>query len=161
MASYTASTSFVTPKEVTRSWWLIDGATAGSLGRIAARIALILRGKHKASFTPHINCGDHIVIINADKIKITGKKLEQKIFYWHTGYAGGIKEKTWDEIKKGKKPQDLIKKAIERMLPKESPLANEQYNKLLHVYLGATHPHQGQNPKVIEILRQKTKKDAK
>jgi large subunit ribosomal protein L13 len=155
MASYTASTSFLTPKEVTKKWWLIDGAEAGSLGRVAARVALILRGKHKASFTPHINSGDHVVIINADKLKITGKKLDQKIFYWHTGYAGGIKERSWKETKNGKKPETLVKKAIERMMPKESPLATEQFRKLLHVYLGSEHPHQGQNPHKIEILRKK------
>jgi len=155
MASYTASTTFVTPKEVTKKWWLIDGAEAGSLGRIAARVALILRGKHKANFTPYINCGDHVVIINADKIKITGNKLDQKIFHWHTGYAGGIKERNWKEIRNGKYPERLVQKAIQRMLPKESPLATEQFKKLLHIYNGAEHPHHGQNPQAIEILRQK------
>ena len=155
MASYTASTTFVTPTDVKRNWWIIDASKDASVGRIAARAALVLRGKHKASFTPHINCGDHVVIINADKALITGKKLKQKVFHWHTGHPGGIKERTWEKIIKGKYPERLLRKAIQRMLPKESPLATDQFKKLLHVYAGSEHPHAGQNPQAFKFLKSK------
>ena len=152
MGSYTASTTFLTPKEVKKNWWIIDASTM-SLGRIAARAAMVLRGKHKASYTPYINCGDHVVIINAEKAVMTGKKREQKIFYWHTGHPGGIKERNWDKIIKGKHPERVIKKSIQRMLPKESPLANQQFTKLLHVYAGSEHPHAGQNPQEFKFFK--------
>lgn len=152
MGSYTASTTFVRPN-VTRHWWIIDAADSESLGRIAARVATVLRGKHKASYTPHINCGDHVIIINADKARITGKKLDQKVFHWHTGHPGGIKERTWNDILRGKHPERLIKKAIVRMMPKESPLATEQFRKLLHVYIGDTHPHSAQNPQTFKFFK--------
>lgn len=153
MASYTASTTFVTPSEVKRNWWIIDASKEYSVGRIAARAAMVLRGKHKASYTPHINCGDHVVIINAEKAIITGKKSKQKVFYWHTEHPGGIKEKTWEKILSGKYPERLLKKAIQRMLPKESPLATEQFRKLLHVYTGETHPHTAQNPEEFKFFK--------
>lgn len=157
MGSYTASTTFHTPKDVKRNWWIIDAADSVSVGRLAARVAMVLRGKHKASYTPHINCGDHVVIINAEKAFITGKKKEQKVFHWHTGHPGGIKERTWNKILDGKYPERLLQKAIQRMLPKESPLATEQFKKLLHVYAGETHPHAGQNPQQFKFF--KTKKN--
>ncbi len=153
MASYTASTTFITPKETKKNWWIIDASEGPSLGRIAARAAIVLRGKHKANFTPHINSGDHVVIINAEKVLITGDKLEQKKFYWHTGYPGGIKERTWKKTMSGKYPERLMRKAIERMMPKESPLATDQFKKLLHIYVGNTHPHAGQSPQKFKFLR--------
>lgn len=153
MGSYTASTTFVTPDQVTRNWWIIDAADSESVGRLAARVAMVLRGKHKASYTPYINCGDHVVIINADKVKITGKKRQQKVFYWHTNHPGGIKERTWDKTLTGKNPERLVKKAIERMMPKESPLATEQFRKLLHVYVGSEHPHSPQNPQKFNFFK--------
>jgi large subunit ribosomal protein L13 len=153
MGSYTASTTFVRPNDVKRDWWIVDAADSESIGRLAARVAIILRGKHKANFTPHINCGDHIVIINADKVRITGKKRDQKVFYWHTGHPGGIKERTWDETLRSKHPERLLKKAIVRMMPKESPLATEQFRKLLHVYTGNEHPHSAQNPQQFKFFK--------
>lgn len=153
MGSYTASTTFVTPSETKRNWWIIDAADSESVGRLAARVAMVLRGKHKANYTPYINCGDHVVIINADKVKITGKKRDQKVFYWHTNHPGGIKERTWKETLRGKNPERLLKKAIERMMPKESPLATEQFRKLLHVYNGNEHPHAPQNPQQFKFFK--------
>ncbi len=152
MGSYTASTTFVTPKDVRRNWWLID-ATELALGRIAARVAMALRGKHKPNYTPYINCGDHVVIINAEQAIMTGKKRHQKVFYWHTGHPGGIKERTWDETMRSQYPERILKKAIQRMLPKESPLANQQFTKLLHVYCGSTHPHTAQNPQQFKFFK--------
>ncbi len=153
MGSYTASTTFVTPTDVKRNWWIIDASKEHSVGRIAARVAMVLRGKHKADYTPSINCGDHVVIINADKAIITGKKLKQKVFHWHTGHPGGIKERTWEKILSSKYPERLLKKAIERMLPKESPLATEQFRKLLHVYSGSEHPHSAQTPQEFKFFK--------
>lgn len=150
MGSYTASTTFVKPKEVKRAWHIID-AEGKSLGRIAARVAMVLRGKHKASYTPFIDCGDNVVIINAEKVLITGKKLKQNVFYWHTGYPGGIKERTWNKIPSEK----LMRKTIQRMLPKESPLATMQFKKRLRVYCGDIHPHAPQSPQVFKFLKQK------
>jgi large subunit ribosomal protein L13 len=152
MGSYTAATTFLTPKDVTRNWWIIDAAEM-PIGRIAARVAMVLRGKHKPDYTPYINCGDHVIIINAIKAVMTGKKRHQNIFYWHTGYPGGIKERVWDKIVKGKHPERIIKKPVQRMLPKDSPLADQQFKKLLHVYSGAEHPHAGQNPQQFKFFK--------
>jgi len=153
MGSYTASTTFVRPSDLKRKWWIIDAADSKSLGCIAARVALVLRGKHQAFYTPHINCGDHVIIINAEKVRITGKKLQQKVFHWHTGHPGGIKERTWEKILKSAQPERLMKKSIERMMPKESPLATEQFRKLLHVYSGSEHPHAAQNPETFQFFK--------
>lgn len=153
MGSYTASSTLVTPKDVKRNWWIIDASDGISVGRMSSRIATVLRGKHKSDYTPHINCGDHVIVINAEKVKVTGKKLQQKVFYWHTGYPGGIKERNWNKILNGKHPERLLKKAIERMMPKDSPLAKEQFTKLLHVYTGSHHPHAGQSPKSFKFFK--------
>lgn len=158
MGSYTASTTFVTPTDVKRNWWIIDAAESISLGRMAARVAMILRGKHKADYTPYINCGDHVVIINAAKTIITGKKKQQKVFHWHTGHPGGIKERTWNEILCGKFPERIIRKAVERMLPKDSPLATQQLKKLLHVYAKEEHPHTAQQPQEFKFFKTCDKK---
>ncbi|MBU6234737.1 MAG: 50S ribosomal protein L13 [Alphaproteobacteria bacterium] len=137
------------PSEVTAKWHLID-ADGLVLGRLAGIVAKILRGKHKAQFTPHIDTGDNVVIINADKVKITGNKKEQSVFYWHTGYPGGIKGRTQGEILEGKHPERVILKAVERMMPKDSRLADKQMGKL-HVYAGAAHPHEAQQPAKLDV----------
>ncbi|RZI47315.1 50S ribosomal protein L13 [Rickettsiales endosymbiont of Peranema trichophorum] len=138
------ASSRTTLPQVSKNWHLVD-ASGLVLGRVAAEIAKVLRGKHKAAYTPHIDNGDHVVVINADKIRLTGKKLEQDKFYWHTNYPGGIKERTKGQILKGRYPHRLLLKAIERMMPKDSPLADKQM-KALHLYSGGEHPHSGQNP---------------
>lgn len=137
------------PKDVVKKWHVID-AEGVVLGRLAAEVAKRLRGKHKAMFTPHIDCGDNIIIINAEKVRLTGMKRDQDIFYWHTGYPGGIKERSKGEILDGKYPERVIQKAVERMLPKESPLARQQL-KHLHVYAGTEHPHEAQKPEVLDV----------
>lgn len=148
MASYSACTSFLTHKEIKKEWFTID-AEGVVLGRLAARIALMLIGKDKAAYTPYMDCGSCVIVTNIEKIKVTGKKLDQNVFYWHTNYPGGIKEKKWRKIIEGNAPEFLLKKAVERMMPKESPLARKQM-KSLYIYEGAEHPHVGQQPKVLE-----------
>lgn len=137
------------PSEVKKEWLVID-AEGVVLGRLATTVAKILRGKHKPIFTPHIDTGDNVVIINADKVKLTGKKRANKVYYRHTGHPGGIKQQTAEFILSGPYPERVIEKAVERMLPKESPLARDQFRKL-HVYPGAEHPHTAQSPKVFDI----------
>lgn len=144
MRSYSAK-----PADITRKWLVIDAQDV-VLGRLASRVANILRGKHKPTFTPHMDCGDHVVIVNADKVKLTGNKLADKIYYWHTGHPGGIKERTAGKILGGKYPERVIQKAVERMMPKESPLARAQFRKL-HVYTGPDHPHEAQKPEVLDF----------
>lgn len=137
------------PSEVKKDWWVID-AEGVVLGRLATTVAKLLRGKHKPIFTSHIDTGDNVVIINADKVKLTGKKRAQKTYYHHTGHPGGIKENTAEFILSGKHPERVVQMAVERMLPKDSPLARDQYRKL-HVYNGNEHPHDAQGPKVFDI----------
>lgn len=144
-----------TPKTVSKKWYVID-ATNLILGRLAAEVSKILRGKHKPYYTPFINCGDNVIIINAEKVVQTGKKLENEKHYWHTGYPGGIREITRGEILTGKFPQRLIKLAVKRMLPKESPLAREQL-KGLYIYGGSEHPHTGQQPEEIVMVNKNKK----
>lgn len=155
MKSYTAGTYSAKKNEVNKAWHLID-ATGMVLGRLASEVAKILRGKHKPIFTPHTDTGDQVVIVNADKVKVTGKKLEQSMFYWHTGYPGGIKERTQGQILQGKYPERLLKKAIERMMPKESPLARVQM-KNLYVYAGESHPHAAQSPTMLDLASRNRK----
>ncbi len=143
------------PSEVTSKWLLID-AEGVVLGRLASDVAKILRGKHKTIFTPHIDTGDHVVIINADKVKLTGKKREKKIYYRHTGHPGGIKTATPEFILTGKHPERVIEKAVERMMPKESPLARGQLTKL-RVYGGTEHPHAAQQPVVYDFAAKNPK----
>lgn len=137
------------PSEVTKKWLLID-AQGVVVGRLASHIAKLLRGKHKPTFTPHIDTGDHVVVINADKVKFTGKKLRNKVYYRHTGYPGGIKSATPEFILNGAHPERVIEKAVERMMPKESPLARQQLTKL-KVYGGSEHPHAAQNPVAVDF----------
>lgn len=136
------------PAEVEKKWILVDAQDV-VLGRLASIIALRLRGKHKPEFTPHVDCGDNVIVINAEKVKLTGKKREGDIFYWHTGYPGGIKQRTKGQILDGKHPERVIEKAVERMLPK-GPLGRKVYSNL-RVYAGAAHPHEAQQPEVLDI----------
>lgn len=149
MKSYSA-----TPKDVKNQWWIID-AEGVVLGRLASQVAMILRGKHKPTFTPHIDCGDSVVVINAEKVKITGKKLENKKFFWHTGFPGGIKETTPAKTLRTKFPQRVVERAILRMLP-EGPLGAKQYGKL-RVYPGTEHPHTAQQPKALDLAAKNAK----
>ena len=137
------------PAEVEKKWVVID-AQGLVVGRLASFIAMRLRGKHRADYTPHVDCGDFVVVINADKVKFTGRKLDQKTYYWHTGYPGGIKERTAGKILGGKFPERVLEKAVERMLPKESPLARKQLTHL-RIYNGAAHPHEAQAPEAIDF----------
>lgn len=136
------------PADVERKWFVVD-AEGVVLGRLASRIANVLRGKHKAIFTPHIDTGDHVIVINAEKVKLTGKKLQQKRFYWHTGHPGGIKDRTLGQILGGRFPERAIEKAIERMIPR-GPLGRAQMKKL-RVYAGAEHPHEAQQPETLDV----------
>ncbi|MBN8532148.1 MAG: 50S ribosomal protein L13 [Alphaproteobacteria bacterium] len=142
------------PSEVEKKWWLID-AEGLVLGRLAVEIADILRGKHKPIFTPHIDTGDHVVVINADKVVLTGRKLEQKKYYWHTGYPGGIKERTAGKVIEGKFPGRVLEKAVERMVPR-GPLGREQMTKL-RIFAGATHDHEAQKPEKLDIAARNPK----
>ena len=142
MKSFMAS-----PSTIERKWYVVD-ATGHTLGRLASEIASILRGKNKPTFTLHIDTGDYVIVVNADKIKVTGKKLDQKVYYNHSDYVGGMKETTLRE-KMAKKPEDVIYLAVKGMLPK-GPLGREMITKL-HVYAGADHKHQAQKPEVLEI----------
>ena len=136
------------PAEVVKKWVLID-ADGVVLGRLASIVANHLRGKHKPTYTPHVDCGDNIIIINAEKVRVTGNKLEDKIFYYHTGHPGGIKERAWGKILGGKHPERLIIKAVERMVPR-GPLGRAQM-KNLRVYAGSAHQHEGQSPVTLDV----------
>lgn len=142
------------PSEIVKNWVLID-AEGLVLGRMASRVANILRGKTKPTFTPHMDCGDHVVIINADKVKLTGKKMSDKIYYRHTGHPGGIKSQTAGQILEGRFPERVIEKAIQRMIP-SGPLGRQQMRNL-RVYAGTEHPHGAQNPEVLDIASMNTK----
>jgi large subunit ribosomal protein L13 len=138
-----------------KNWILIDAENV-VLGRLASIVALRLKGKHKPIFTPHVDCGDNVVIINAEKVRITGRKMTDRVFHWYTGYIGGIKQRTPQETLSGKHPERLIEKAVERMLKKESPLARRQLSNL-KVYVGAEHPHAAQNPTVLDLAKMNPK----
>lgn len=130
--------------------WIVVDAAGVVVGRLATFIAMRLRGKHRPDFTPHADVGDHVVVINADKVVFTGNKLRDKVYYRHTGYAGGIKETTPAKILAGRFPERVLEKAVLRMMPKESPLARDQFGKL-RVYAGDTHPHDAQSPEVVDF----------
>ena len=146
--SLTTTTVSMKPADVEKKWFIID-AEGVVLGRLASQIALRLRGKHKPGFTPHIDCGDNIIVINADKVRLTGRKKDQDIFYWHTGYPGGIKERTKGQILEGRFPERVVEKAVERMLPK-TKLGRTQLSNL-RVYAGTDHKHEAQNPTVLDV----------
>ena len=136
------------PKEITRKWWIID-AEGLVLGRAASIVANILRGKHKPTFTPNFDCGDHVIIINAEKVKLTGKKMANKTYYWHTGHPGGIKQKTAQQIIEDKFPERVFESAVSRMISR-GPLQRDIMTKL-RIYKGSEHPHQAQNPQKLDI----------
>ncbi len=143
MKTYSAKAS-----ELDKRWLVIDGEGL-VVGRLAAFIATRLRGKHKPSFTPHMDCGDNVIVINADKVVFTGRKWADKKYYWHTGYPGGIKERTAKAVLEGKHPERIVMKAVERMLP-SGPLARKQMSHL-RVYAGPEHPHEAQSPDKIDV----------
>jgi large subunit ribosomal protein L13 len=137
------------PSEVEKKWLLID-AEGVTLGRLASLVAMRLRGKHKAMYTPHIDCGDNVIIVNVEKVRITGKKKQFDIFYWHTGYAGGIKGRSKGQILEGKHPERVIENAVRRMMPKDSPLARGQMT-CLRLFAGPKHDHEAQKPEIVDI----------
>ncbi len=145
------------PADVKKEWLLIDAQDL-VLGRLSSLIARLLRGKHKPTFTPHVDCGDYVIVINADKIHLTGNKLKDKIFYWHTGWAGGIKQRSMKEILTGAHPERVLVKAVERMITR-SPLGRKIMGNL-KVYSGSSHPHEAQTPRVIDVsvMNSKNKK---
>lgn len=135
------------PHEVERKWYVVD-ADGKTLGRMATEIATVLRGKHKPTYTPHVDCGDNVIVVNADKVKLTGKKLDQKMFRWHTGYLGGLKERTYRQMM-AKQPEKVVEEAIRGMLP-HNRLGRSMYTKL-HVYAGPEHKHEAQKPEALEL----------
>lgn len=147
------------PAEVDKKWIVID-AEGLVLGRMASVIAMRLRGKHKVIYTPHIDCGDNVVVINTEKIHLTGRKRAQKTYYWHTGYPGGIKERTADKILDGAHSDRVVFKAVERMIPR-TPMGRQQM-KNLRVYAGAEHPHDAQKPEMLDVaaMNPKNKRSA-
>ena len=148
MKALMKTTKSVKPHEVEKKWHIVDAENL-VVGRAAVVIANVLRGKHKTSFTPHVDCGDNVVVINADKVKFTGKKRTDKIYYKHTGYPGGLKEVTADKILDGRFPERILEKAVERMIPR-GPLGRQQMRNL-RIFSGTAHPHEAQNPEVLDI----------
>jgi large subunit ribosomal protein L13 len=136
------------PAEVEKKWVLIDGSGL-VVGRLASLIALRLRGKHKPTYTPHVDCGDNVIVVNAEKVVLTGRKVQQKVYRHHTGHIGGIKERTAKFILEGKFPERIVEKAVERMLPR-GPLGRRQFGNL-RVYKGPEHPHEAQQPEKLDI----------
>ena len=143
MKTYTAK-----PGDIEKKWVMID-AEGVVLGRLASLIAMRLRGKHKATFTPHMDMGDNVIVINADKVQLTGNKRADKNYYWHTGHPGGIKSRTAEQILEGKHPERVVMKAVQRMLP-GGPLSKQQLTHL-RVYASAEHPHEAQSPEVLDL----------
>ena len=140
--------------EIKREWFIIDAENV-ILGRMATEIAKRLRGKHKPEFTPHVDCGDNVIVINADKIHLTGRKRENDIFFWHTGFPGGIKQRTKGQVLDGKHPERVVQKAVERMLPR-GPLGSKIFGNL-RVYAGTEHPHEAQQPEVLDVAAMNAK----
>ena len=137
------------PADIEKKWVLIDAENL-VVGRLASLIAMRLRGKHLPTYTPHVDDGDHVVVINAGKVAFTGKKRKEKTYYWHTGYPGGIKSRTADKLLDGRFSERVLYKAVQRMLPKDSPLARRQL-KHLHIYAGPEHKHEAQQPQVLDV----------
>ncbi|NQV57207.1 MAG: 50S ribosomal protein L13 [Rhodospirillales bacterium] len=147
------------PAEIDHGWYVIDAENL-VLGRLASFVAMRLRGKHKSTYTPHIDCGDNIVIVNAEKVALTGNKLADKIYYHHTGHPGGIKAITAGKVLAGKHPERVVIKAVERMISR-NPLGRQQMRKL-HVYVGPEHKHEAQKPEAIDfgVMNSKNKRSA-
>ncbi|HXQ50166.1 MAG TPA: 50S ribosomal protein L13 [Stellaceae bacterium] len=148
MPTHTQQTHSLKAGEIDKKWLVID-ANGLVLGRLASIIAMRLRGKHKPSYTPHMDCGDHVVVVNAEKVELTGNKRRDDIFYWHTGYPGGIKGRSKGAILDGRHPERVLIKAVQRMLPK-GPLGRAIMGHL-KVYAGPTHPHEAQQPKPLDV----------
>ena len=146
------------PAEVDKTWVLID-ADGLVVGRLAALIANRLRGKHKPTYTPHVDCGDNVIVVNAEKVVFTGRKRDQKTYYWHTGYPGGIKSRTADKILDGRFPDRVLRKAVERMIPR-GPLGRRQM-KNLKIYSGDSHPHDAQQPVALNVAELNSKNAAR
>ena len=142
------------PSEIEKKWVIID-ADGLVVGRLASLIALRLRGKHKPSFTPHMDCGDNVIVINAEKVLLTGNKAKTQIYHWHTGYIGGIKERTPGEWLAGKTPERVLENAVKRMLP-HGPLGKHQMANL-RVYAGSKHPHEAQQPEILDVAKMNPK----
>ncbi|MDR3424513.1 MAG: 50S ribosomal protein L13 [Alphaproteobacteria bacterium] len=155
VAKSVQSTSFSLRHQDIKKQWVVVDADGVILGRLAASIATILRGKHRATFTPSVDCGDNVIVINAEKVKMTGHKAENKNFYYHTGHPGGIKARTRAHILAGEHPERVIEKAVERMMPR-GPLGRRQMTNL-KVYKGAEHPHAAQNPAMIDFAARNSK----
>jgi large subunit ribosomal protein L13 len=143
-----------TPADIEKKWIVID-AEGVVLGRLASIVAMRLRGKHKPIFTPHMDCGDNVIIINADKVQMTGNKRTDKVYYWHTGYPGGIKNRTAEQLLEGKFPERVVTAAVKRMLPKNILARHILTN--LRVYAGDTHPHAAQSPEVLDVKTMNSK----
>ena len=143
------TTKFLKTAEVEKKWILLDAENIVT-GRLASFIALRLRGKHLPTYTPHIDCGDNVIVINAEKVHFTGKKRSDKIYYRHMGYVGHLREITADKVLDGRFPERVMRKAVQRMLPKESPLARQQLSNL-HIYAGPEHKHEAQKPETIDF----------
>jgi len=143
------------PADVVNNWIVVDAQDA-VVGRLAAFIATRLRGKHRPDYTPHVDLGAHVIVINADKVRFTGRKMGDKRYYRHTGHPGGIKETSPEKILGGKHPERVVELAVKRMLPKDSPLARGQFSKL-RVYAGSDHPHEAQKPEAIDFKALNTK----
>ena len=154
MKTYSAKSS-----DIDKKWYVID-AEGVVLGRLASVVSMRLRGKHKPLYTPHVDCGDNIIIVNAEKVRLTGRKTANKIYYWHTGWPGGIKSRTAGSVLAGKHPERVVIKAVERMVNR-GRLGRKQLKKL-HVYKGADHPHQAQSPEVLDVaaMNPKNKRSA-
>ncbi len=142
------------PSDIDKKWLVID-ADGVVLGRLATQVAMILRGKHKPGYTPHMDCGDNVIVVNAAKVRITGNKAADKTYYWHTGHPGGIKSRTAGQILEGAHPERVIEKAVQRMVP-SGPLGRRQL-KNLKVYAGAEHPHEAQQPEVLDLAARNPK----
>jgi large subunit ribosomal protein L13 len=147
-------TYVATPANVERKWFVVD-AEDMVLGRMASEIAKILRGKHKPTFSPHVDCGDHVIVVNAEKVRLTGNKRDQEKFFWHTGWVGGIKEQTLGQRLEGSHPERVVIKAVERMITR-SPLGRDIMTKL-KVYAGPDHPHEAQTPEVLDLASRNPK----
>jgi len=143
------------PADAVNKWVVID-AEGVVVGRLASYIAKRLRGKHRADYTPHVDLGDHIVVINADKVVLTGHKMRDKTYYRHTGHPGGIKETTPERLLSGRFPERVVKLAVKRMMPRESGLARQQFSKL-RVYAGPSHPHEAQAPEAVDFKAMNSK----
>ena len=154
MKALTKTTASANAGTVEKKWVLID-ADGLVVGRVASIIANILRGKHKPSFTPHVDCGDNVIVINAEKVAFTGKKLQDKRYYKHTGYAGGIKETSPQKVLEGRFPERVLEKAVERMIPR-GPLGRQQMRNL-RIFSGAEHSHAAQNPELLDIAARNRK----